>query len=70
MDIVVSGLFLFVLISLLVLAARKSKKNPEEIVTLTKPQRLAVLNYVNTHKGIYIRLAQSFRSQYGQGQFE
>ena len=61
MDIVVSGLFVFVLISLLVLAARKSNKKPGEIITLNKDQRLAVLNYVNTHKGIYIRLAKSFR---------
>ena len=56
MDSVVVGVFVFVLISFLVLAARKSKKTGENI-TLTKNQRLAVLNYVNTHKGIYIRLA-------------
>ena len=61
MDIVVSVLFLFVLIIFLVLAATKKKKKPGEFITLSKDQRLAVLNYVNTHKGIYIRLAQSFR---------
>ena len=57
MDSVVLGLFVFVLISFLVLAARKKTKTFEENITLTKNQRLAVLNYVNTHKGIYIRLA-------------